>query len=169
MTEDLNPGLIVNPEVAMLADEVKQYEWHGGQTSQERLVGLMRMEMDVERLRAWLHTYTKVAQDGNPVDQAMLLLDTARTMVEHLTPAVVQILTSAISALQSAGVAMPEWPSPPTEPSLGLASTEQMLRELKARGEIAFPKSGGQGMARKMSYLLANLPEETLEYRTVDE
>jgi hypothetical protein len=158
------PDLVVNPEVAILAAEQ-----HSSETAQERLVELMRLEMDVARLRTWIHTYTRADRDANPIDATLKLLETARTAVQHLTPAVINIATSLLSALSSAGVDTSiQWPPVPTEPSLGLATTEEMLRELRARGEV-LPKGGGSSMAARAKYLLSTLPHETLEYRPVDE
>lgn len=58
------------------------------------------------------------------------------------------------------------------EPRLGLATTRELLEELKARGEVSatigeYPDEMG-GMAIGAATLLDNLPGSMLDYRTVD-
>lgn len=58
------------------------------------------------------------------------------------------------------------------EPRLGLATTRELLEELKARGEVSatigdYPEATG-GMAIGAATLLDNLPGSILDYRTVD-
>lgn len=55
------------------------------------------------------------------------------------------------------------------EPRLGLATTRQLLEELKARGlaEIRYAREGSD-MAIDAISLLENMPEAVLAYRTVD-
>jgi hypothetical protein len=60
----------------------------------------------------------------------------------------------------------------PNEPLLGLATTRQLLEELKARGEVSaaideYPQEMGD-MAIGASNLLNSLPGSMLDYRTAD-
>lgn len=130
---------------------------------------------DYARLSTWLTAHTKVDPSKNSIDSAIGLLETARAMVEHLTPAVMTILTSAISALQSAGVDIPDFPDP-DKPSLELATTKELLVELRARGNVDTItqedpnlKNAGQLVLSAADRLLADLPEPVLSYRAVDE
>lgn len=59
------------------------------------------------------------------------------------------------------------------EPLLGLATTRELLLEIKARGEVSatigeYPDEMG-GMAIGAANLLDMLPGSMLDYRTVDE
>lgn len=143
------------------------------------LLGELKMRRDDHtKLHDWLGSHTKVHPAANSVDAAINLLDTARLMVAHLTPAVTSILRSALSALESAGVdvGILVVPDPPKDPSLGLATTEQLLHELRARGDVDtltleddIGKRRGEVMAGAAQALLNTLPPEVLAYRTVDE
>ena len=58
-------------------------------------------------------------------------------------------------------------------PQLGLASTRQLLEEIKARGEMEHYNNSGYGqlgadMASGAANLIEMLPGSMLEYRTVD-
>lgn len=58
-------------------------------------------------------------------------------------------------------------------PKLGLATTRELLEEIKTRGEMASYSPGGgypeeRDMAIGASVLLASLPGSVLDYRTVD-
>lgn len=62
-------------------------------------------------------------------------------------------------------------PAPnPDQPLLGLATTKQLLEEIKARGEVEIEYSN-QGIAMKFyaNDLLELLSDDVLKYRTVDE
>ncbi len=50
------------------------------------------------------------------------------------------------------------------KPMLGLATTRDMLKELRVRGEIG----GSRPLEVQVGFLLRVLDEETLNYRTVD-
>lgn len=54
------------------------------------------------------------------------------------------------------------------EPLLGLATTRQLLREIKARGEVR-GGSFGRRMSIGASNLLMELPEDVLNYKTVND
>lgn len=56
-------------------------------------------------------------------------------------------------------------------PVLGAATTRQLIEEIRARGETATIGIGnvlGEAMAGAASALLQDLPENALNYRTVD-
>lgn len=57
----------------------------------------------------------------------------------------------------------------PSEPSLGLATTQQMLAELRARGqaEMYYEELGAE-LAMGAQNLIEKMPGSMLEYRTVD-
>ena len=100
-----NTGLNVHPEVASLAAEAGQYSWGPDQKAKLR-------DAEIQRLVTWLQANTKIdAREDNAIGAAINLLETARLMVQHLTPAVLEILKSAISALQSAGVDIKDFKS----------------------------------------------------------
>lgn len=54
------------------------------------------------------------------------------------------------------------------EPLLGLATTRQLLEELRARGSAHRPGMSGRFMAKEAQSMLDILPEVVLRYRTVD-
>jgi len=66
---------------------------------------------------------------------------------------------------------------PPRGPALGLATTAQLLDELRARGERLSPHGndatgdevGARFMAIMAKHLLNTLPPVVLDYRTVDQ
>lgn len=164
--------LTIDAGAAALAEEAKSYTWGGTDQEAAELRG------DYVRLHTWLTTHTKVDPTQNAVDAAINLLETARLMVAHLTPAVTHVLQSALSALQSAGVDVGNIAivEPTHEPSLGLATTEQLLKEIRARGDVDSltledeeGKRNGVTMAGAAQRLLDTLPPQTLSYKTVDE
>jgi hypothetical protein len=53
-------------------------------------------------------------------------------------------------------------------PNLGLATTRELLKEIKARGEALVGNEDGRIMARDMSALLSLMPKDILNYRAVD-
>lgn len=60
----------------------------------------------------------------------------------------------------------------PERPRLGLATTRELLLEIKARGEVSatigeYPEEMG-GMAIGAAHLLDTLPGSMLDYRTVE-
>lgn len=60
------------------------------------------------------------------------------------------------------------------EPLLGLATTKELLEEIKCRGEMAaYSVGGGYDEEREMAIgaakLIDTLPGSVLEYRTVDD
>jgi hypothetical protein len=168
-----------------LADEAKAYAWQGGpQTIRDRevldacqvigrpqpdglpypelaawILELGRFTDDYNRLAMWMELHTK-AKSGNAVTDAIAVLDVCHMAARHMSPAIRSMITSVVSAFQAAGVDIPSYFTP-TEPSLGLATTEEMLVELKARGR------GSWGYIAEQ--LLGDLPDEALKYRTVDE
>lgn len=194
-----NTGLNVHPEVAALASETQAYQWKDGRDmlldeATDRLAAkdaemaafnLARNKViaryaDIKRLRQWIEANTKLKDitDEDAISAALNLLETARLMVAHLTPAVTQILKSGLSALQAAGVDVGQYtvPVPIEDASLGLATTEELLIELRARGDVDSltledeeGKRRGVTMAGVAQNLLTTLPPEVLAYRTVDE
>lgn len=56
------------------------------------------------------------------------------------------------------------------DPQLGLATTRQLLTELKVRGQVEhyYEREGGE-MATGAARLLDSLPGSMLDYRTVDD
>ena len=54
------------------------------------------------------------------------------------------------------------------QPLLGLATTRQLLEELRARGEVTAPLVYGYHMKLTASAMLDSLPASVLDYRTVD-
>jgi hypothetical protein len=59
------------------------------------------------------------------------------------------------------------------DPRLGLATTRQLLQELKARGEVSATVGEYPGAMKNLEIvaemLLDNLPEQMLNYKTVGE
>lgn len=66
-------------------------------------------------------------------------------------------------------VQFPDGDPPEKEPKLGLATTRELLEEIKTRGEMAaygYPEE--RDMAMGAANLLDQLPGSVLDYRTVD-
>lgn len=120
-----NTGLNVHPEIAALTTDVDNYQWKDGRDmlideATDRLAtkqaeidtfNLARSKViarytDIKRLRQWIedNTTLKDVADEDAIGAALNLLETARLMVTHLTPAVTSVIQSAMAALQSAGV-----------------------------------------------------------------
>lgn len=54
------------------------------------------------------------------------------------------------------------------QPLLGLATTRQLLDEIRVRGELAEYPEEGNAMAIGAANLIDTLPGSMLDYRTVD-
>jgi hypothetical protein len=86
--------LMISPDALTVAKEAAGFSWNATQQT-----------VDLDRLVNWLRANTKIdAREDNAIDAAINLLETARLMAQHLTPAVMHILKSALDALRSAGV-----------------------------------------------------------------